>query len=75
MDQYHAEFEDPYMEETHVEVIDDQLNGKSKLHQLEAWQLEASAVDRSVQILPGVKRMIESIPAGLLIHFSFQVSH
>lgn len=75
MDQYHAEFENPYMEETHVDMIDDQPSDKSKIHQLEAWQLEASAVDRSVQILPGVKRMIDSIPAGLLIHFSNQVSH
>jgi hypothetical protein len=31
---------------------------------LEAWQLEAASVDRSVQILPGVKRLIDSIPAG-----------
>ncbi|EIN13024.1 HAD-like protein [Punctularia strigosozonata HHB-11173 SS5] len=31
---------------------------------LEAWQIEATAVDRSVQILPGVKRMIDSIPEG-----------
>jgi len=64
MDQYHAEFEDPSMEEVHMEVIDEQFNDKSKIHQLEAWQIEAAAVDRSVQILPGVKKMIESIPAG-----------
>jgi hypothetical protein len=31
---------------------------------LEAWQLEAASVDRAVQILPGVKRIIDSIPAG-----------
>lgn len=42
-------------------IQDDKL---SKVHQLEAWQAEATAVDRSVRILPGVKRMIESIPAG-----------
>ena len=29
----------------------------------EAWDLEES-VDRSVQILPGVRRMIDSIPEG-----------
>ncbi|OSX57286.1 hypothetical protein POSPLADRAFT_1174762 [Postia placenta MAD-698-R-SB12] len=37
---------------------------KEALHQLQAWQQEAIAVDRSVRILPGVKRMIESIPKG-----------
>jgi hypothetical protein len=31
---------------------------------LAAWQIEATAVDRSVQILPGVKSMIDSLPAG-----------
>lgn len=30
----------------------------------EAWGLEEELVDRSVQILPGVRRMIESIPEG-----------
>ncbi|KAI9058213.1 HAD-like protein [Trametes sanguinea] len=28
------------------------------------WQLEAAAVDRSVRILPGVKRVMDSIPKG-----------
>ncbi|PCH40264.1 HAD-like protein [Wolfiporia cocos MD-104 SS10] len=37
---------------------------EEKIHQLEAWQEEAAAVDRSVRILPGVKRMIGSIPEG-----------
>jgi len=31
---------------------------------LSAWQVEAANVDRSVRILPGVKRLIDSIPAG-----------
>ncbi|CAA7271311.1 unnamed protein product [Cyclocybe aegerita] len=31
---------------------------------LEAWQLEAASVDRSVRILPGVKKLMDSIPAG-----------
>jgi len=31
---------------------------------LEEWQLEAASVDRAVKILPGVKRLIDSIPAG-----------
>lgn len=33
-------------------------------HELKAWQIEASSVDRSVQILPGVKRIMDSIPRG-----------
>ena len=32
--------------------------------QLKAWQVEAAAVDRSVRILPGVKRLMGSIPDG-----------
>ncbi|KAJ7632696.1 HAD-like protein [Roridomyces roridus] len=32
--------------------------------ELQEWQLEAAAVDRSVKILPGVRRMLASIPAG-----------
>ena len=31
---------------------------------LEAWQIEAAKVDRSVRILPGVRRLIDSIPNG-----------
>lgn len=33
-------------------------------HFLEPWQLDASLTDRSVQILPGVARLISSIPEG-----------
>ncbi|THH10816.1 hypothetical protein EW146_g8255 [Bondarzewia mesenterica] len=33
-------------------------------HQFQAWQIEAASVDRSVHILPGVKKMISSIPEG-----------
>ncbi|THV02999.1 HAD-like protein [Dendrothele bispora CBS 962.96] len=32
--------------------------------ELEAWQIEAASVDRSVRILPGVKKMIDSLPNG-----------
>ncbi|KAJ4482434.1 HAD-like domain-containing protein [Lentinula aciculospora] len=64
VDQYHAEFEDPSMEEDHFDMVESQWIHKSKIHQLEAWQIEAAAVDRSVRILPGVKKMIDSIPAG-----------
>ncbi|KAK7468986.1 hypothetical protein VKT23_003482 [Stygiomarasmius scandens] len=31
---------------------------------LEAWQSEAASVDRSVRILPGVEKMIDSLPLG-----------
>ncbi|KAI0310857.1 HAD-like domain-containing protein [Amylostereum chailletii] len=30
----------------------------------DAWQLEAASTDRAVRILPGVKRMIDSLPVG-----------
>jgi len=56
-------FEDPVMEEQHNEFLARE-EAKLQKHQLEAWQIEACAVDRSVQILPGVKKMIDSIPDG-----------
>lgn len=31
---------------------------------LEAWQVEAAGVDRAVRILPGVRKMLDSIPHG-----------
>ncbi|THH30038.1 hypothetical protein EUX98_g4145 [Antrodiella citrinella] len=58
-----AVFEDPIMEERHQEMLADE-EMKLRKDQLSAWQLEATAVDRSVQILPGVKNMISSIPDG-----------
>ena len=36
----------------------------AKKQYMEAWQIEAAAVDRAVRILPGVRRMIDSIPTG-----------
>ncbi|KIP08960.1 hypothetical protein PHLGIDRAFT_29308 [Phlebiopsis gigantea 11061_1 CR5-6] len=57
-----AIFEDPIMEENHQEMLEQEATLKKD--QLAAWQIEASAVDRSVRILPGVKRMISSIPEG-----------
>jgi hypothetical protein len=35
---------------------------KSKNSKLQAWQLEAATTNRSVKILPGVRRMLSSIP-------------
>lgn len=57
-----AEFDDPVMEENHEEMLEQEA--KLTKDQLHAWQIEACAVDRSVRILPGVKRMISSIPEG-----------
>ena len=57
-----ATFDDPIMEENHQEMLEQEA--KLQKDQLHAWQIEASAVDRSVRILPGVKKMISSIPEG-----------
>ena len=45
-------------------VSEDWRDALVKKHQLQAWQIEAAAVDRSVRILPGVKRVMDSIPKG-----------
>ena len=45
-----------------MEEID--LDEDEKKVLLEAWQIEAAAVDRSVRILPGVKKLMDSIPEG-----------
>lgn len=59
------EFDDPVMEEVQQEfVAEEQAKQKLVTHALQAWQIEATAVDRSVKILPGVKNMIASIPEG-----------
>lgn len=40
-------------------------DNKELVHDIEAaWEIESDGVDRSIRILPGVKNMIESIPAG-----------
>ena len=59
-----ATFEDPIMEEEHEDIVSDWRANLEKQHRLEAWQVEAAAVDRSVRILPGVKRLMGSIPKG-----------
>lgn len=38
-----------------------ELEGK---HVLEVWQIEAAAIDHSARILPGVMRLMDSIPEG-----------
>lgn len=57
-----AVFEDSAMEDAHDTIMTEEEQATK--HELAAWQIEALAVDRSVQILPGVKKMISSIPAG-----------
>lgn len=53
------------MESNHNEIVDEEaLDKKTRRDELEAWQIEAASVDRSVRILPGVKRLMNSIPAG-----------
>ncbi|CDO71671.1 hypothetical protein BN946_scf184915.g15 [Trametes cinnabarina] len=61
-----AALENPISEEGSDENmnVEDWKTMIQKKHQLEAWQLEAAAVDRSVRILPGVKRVMDSIPKG-----------
>ena len=59
-----ATFEDPIMEEVHQDFTSEWRTNLEKQHQLQAWQIEAAAVDRSVRILPGVKRVMDSIPKG-----------
>lgn len=63
-DTYRTDFEDTIMEEDDVMNMEESEEEKRARHELEAWQLEATGVDRSVRILPGVKRMMASIPAG-----------
>ncbi|KII88401.1 hypothetical protein PLICRDRAFT_54239 [Plicaturopsis crispa FD-325 SS-3] len=52
------EDQDPFFVERIVPIIQVEKDVRA------AWQVEAAGVDRSVHILPGVKKMIESIPAG-----------
>ncbi|THU92443.1 hypothetical protein K435DRAFT_780259 [Dendrothele bispora CBS 962.96] len=63
LDEYHRQFEDPSMEEDQEEIEAAEFD-KAKQHELKAWQQEAAGVDRAVRILPGVKKMIQSIPSG-----------
>jgi len=58
-------FDDIIMEEDQQDIKLSEENQKLRgEHYLEAWQQEAASVDRSVRILPGVKRMMDSIPQG-----------
>lgn len=59
------QFDSPIMEEDQGDMVTFEANkAKREMHRLQAWQIEAAGVDRSVRILPGVKRMMQSIPQG-----------
>ncbi|KZP30477.1 HAD-like protein [Athelia psychrophila] len=63
--QYESTFDDDNIDEAHTDIINhESVKENIVCHQLEAWQEEAAAVDRAVRILPGVKSMLDSIPAG-----------
>ncbi|PPR04361.1 hypothetical protein CVT24_013195 [Panaeolus cyanescens] len=59
---------DPLSIEGLPDIVVDRVDGtqkeefKNDVH--EAWKLEAASVDRSVRILPGVRKLIDSIPEG-----------
>ncbi|KZP11078.1 HAD-like protein [Athelia psychrophila] len=62
---YESPFDDDTMTQAHPDIIGQEyVKGKIVSRELEAWQEEAAAVDRAVRILPGVKSMLDSIPAG-----------
>jgi hypothetical protein len=52
-------FDNDFVRESNIDIV-----AKNDDEGLEAWQLKAASVDRAIQILPGVKRIIDSIPAG-----------
>ena len=62
------------LEDGSINVIQQRLSALAKeltpfakevAHDVEAaWEIEADGVDRSIQILPGVREMIDSIPEG-----------
>lgn len=62
--EYDNSFEDESGIEPGQEWEGETEKEKRQRHQLAAWQIEAAGVDRSVRILPGVKRLMDSIPAG-----------
>ncbi|KAF9240214.1 HAD-like domain-containing protein [Melanogaster broomeanus] len=57
-------FDGSITEEDEDALTFDPISKKAQNHCLEAWQIEATSVDRSVRILPGVKKMMASIPEG-----------
>ncbi len=64
--EYAPTFDDDDMDTVHNEIIATELNSDSKVVEdvMEAWEIEAASIDRSVQILPGVKKMLDSLPQG-----------
>ncbi|KAF9017714.1 HAD-like protein [Hymenopellis radicata] len=64
--EYAPTFDDDDMDIAHNEIIASELNSEAKVIEdvMEAWEIEAASVDRSVRILPGVKKMLDSLPQG-----------
>ena len=58
---HHGEFiqKDDLLQESDSDYV-----ATDDVEELEAWKLEAASVDRGVRILPGVKKILDSIPAG-----------
>ncbi|KAJ7430707.1 HAD-like protein [Mycena galericulata] len=52
------------LEEKGSRRLNDEEGSKTPLDEPKEWQLEAATVNRSVKILPGVRRMLSSIPVG-----------
>lgn len=61
---YDARRSDNVILEEDEAIFTFESDSKKQKHYLEAWQIEATSVDRAVRILPGVRRMIGSIPKG-----------
>jgi hypothetical protein len=51
-------------DEVFIQPIQTDTDSKTQEDVLEAWQVEAAGVDRAVRILPGVRKMLDSIPDG-----------
>ncbi|KAI0031910.1 HAD-like protein [Vararia minispora EC-137] len=69
MEPQESRYDDPIIEDVVEEMAQQEGKGgltgaKQTRHELKAWQIEAASVDRSVQILPGVKKLMDSIPHG-----------
>ena len=47
-----------------IQPMEADTDQKTQEEALEAWQVEAAGVDRAVRILPGVRKMLDSIPHG-----------
>ncbi|KAI0690084.1 HAD-like protein [Cerioporus squamosus] len=56
--------DDVMIEEAVDDDSDEDWRASLSKEQFDAWQIEACAVDRAVRILPGVKKLMDSLPEG-----------